>query len=172
MPDRDWSGILARSIERLIERQQRVVLEKSVGAKAKKALAAGTLDIESVLAIDTWNRQIEEDIKPVLTSIINDSFDAKKEFAADGGIKVKSIPPIDVVRAVESHINRIKSLNSDIFSEIHNLMIKSFDFSNEEERLRAFRQGIGEMYANLLAKEQYEIADAAARAAWLFAQSI
>ena len=166
-----WSGILARSIERLLERQQRVVLEKSAGAKAKKALSAGTLDIESVLAVDTWNRQMEEDIKPVLTSIINDSFDSRKEFASDGGMRVKSIPPIDIVRAVESHMTRVKSLNNDIFSEIHNLMIKSFDFSNDEERLRAFRQGIGEMYANLLAKDQFEIADAEARAAWVFAQS-
>lgn len=166
-----WSGILARSIERLLERQQRVVLEKSAGAKAKKALSAGTLDIESVLAIDTWNRQMEEDIKPVLTSIINDSFDSRKEFASEGGMRVKSIPPIDIVKAVESHMTRVKSLNNDIFSEIHNLMIKSFDFSNDEERLRAFRQGIGEMYANLLAKDQFEIADAEARAAWVFAQS-
>lgn len=166
-----WSGILARSIERLLERQQRVVLEKAAGAKAKKALSAGTLDIESVLAVDTWNRQMEEDIKPVLTSIINDSFDSRKEFASEGGIRVKSIPPIDIVRAVESHMTRVKSLNNDIFSEIHNLMIKSFDFSNDEERLRSFRQGIGEMYANLLAKDQFEIADAEARSAWVFAQS-
>jgi hypothetical protein len=51
-------------------------------------------------------------------------------------------------------------------------MIKSFDFSNEEERLRAFRQGIGEMYANLLAHDQFEIAESEARSVWLFAQTV
>jgi hypothetical protein len=167
-----WSEILARSIERLLERQQRVVMEKSSGAKAKKALSAGTLDIEQVLAVDVWNRQMEDDIKPVLTSIINDSFDSRKEFKSENGIKVKSIPTIDVVKTIESHLMKIKSLNSDISSEIYNLMIKSFDFSNEEERLRAFRQGIGEMYANLLAHDQFEIAESEARSVWLFAQTV
>jgi hypothetical protein len=167
-----WTGILARSIERLIERQQRVVMEKSTGAKAKKALAAGTLDIDSILAVDIWNRQIEEDIKPVLMSIINDSFDSRKEFSAEIGVKVKSMPGIDIVKTVDSHLTRIKSLNNDIFSTIHDLMIKSFNFSNEEERLRSFRQGLGEMYASLLAHDQFEIAETEARSAWIFAQTI
>lgn len=167
-----WTGILSRSIERLLERQQRVVLEKSSGAKAKKALFAGTLDIEQVLSVDVWNRQAEDDIRPVLTSIIHDSFDLRKEFDMETGIRIKSMPVIDVVKTVEAHLLRIKNINNDIFSEIHGLMIKSFDHAGEEERLRAFRQGIGEMYANLLARDQFEIAESEARAAWIFAQTI
>jgi len=43
-----WVEILDRNIERLFERQQRVVLEKATGAKSKKLIAANTLDVDSI----------------------------------------------------------------------------------------------------------------------------
>jgi len=89
-----WTNILTRGIERVMERQQRVVLEKASGAKSKKALMHGTLDIDSVLSIETWNKQFEEDIKPVISSIINDSFESRVNEASEKGIKVKAMPAI------------------------------------------------------------------------------
>ena len=68
-----WTEILDRSLERIFERQQRVVLEKAAGVKARKQIVSGLLDTENVFQTDVWSKQIEEDIKPVLNAIIVDS---------------------------------------------------------------------------------------------------
>ena len=43
-----WIEILDRNLDRFFERQQRVVLEKAMGAKSKKALAAGSLESDLI----------------------------------------------------------------------------------------------------------------------------
>ena len=69
-----WTEILNRALERTIERQQRVTIEKVNGVKARKALGNGSLAIDMVFNTDIWDRQFEEDIRPVLSTIISDDF--------------------------------------------------------------------------------------------------
>ncbi len=166
-----WTEILSRGLERVIERQQRVVLEKVGGAKAKKGLMAGTLDIEGIMSVDVWNRQMDEDIKPVISAIINDSLENRHGRSAKIGIRVKSIPARDVMKAVESHMNALKSINSENFAEVNSLMLKSFSHVDEDERFSTFREGLVDMYTNFMAKEQREMAENACRGAWNFAQT-
>lgn len=165
-----WTDILSRSIERIVERQQRVVLEKASGAKARKSLMAGTLDIDSILSKDTWNKQIDDDIKPVLSAIINDSYELRSEKSNEHGMKIKTLQPFDVVKNIESHLLRIKKVNDIFFSDINSIMLKSFEFAEEDRRLLSFREGLIDMYANFFAKEQFEIAETGARDVWNFAQ--
>lgn len=166
-----WAEILSRGIERIIERQQRVVLEKSSGLKSRKALMAGTLEIDSILSIDTWNKQFEEDLKPVLSAIVNDSFEVKQERNAIIGISSKSIPAFDFVKSVDSHLALVKQINDQIFSELNTIMLKSFSLPEEDRRAASFREGVIEMYANILAKDQVELAESVARATWNFGHS-
>jgi HK97 family phage portal protein len=166
-----WAEILSRGLERIIERQQRVVLEKSGGAKSKKALMAGTLDIDAIMSIETWDRQFDEDLKPVISAIINDSIEMRKEKMQKNGVMVKSLAPIDFIKAVDSHIAKIKELNRKVLGDISDTMIKSFKHQNEEQRFTAFRQEIIEMYANILAKEQVEIAEEQTRNIWNYGQT-
>jgi len=166
-----WIEILSRGIERIIERQQRVVLEKSSGLKSRKALMAGTLEIDSILSTDIWNKQFDEDLKPVLSAIVNDSFEAKQERNTLTGIQSKSIPAFDFVKSVDSHLSLIKQINDQIFSEINTIMLKSFLLPEEERRASSFREGIIEMYANKLAKDQTELAESVARSTWNFGHS-
>jgi HK97 family phage portal protein len=165
-----WSEILSRGIERILERQQRVVLEKSGGSKARKGLMAGTLDIDSILSIDSWNKQFEDDLKPVVSAIINDSHESKRERMHVKGLSPRAIPPLDFLRAVDSHVANIKKINEQTAFNINEIMLKSFVYSDEERRFSSFRQELIEMYANLLAKEHVEIAEEETRRAWNFAQ--
>ena len=166
-----WSDILARGIERVMERQQRVVLEKVGGVKSKKALMSGTLDLDGIFSVDIWNKQMDEDIRPVILAIVNDSRDVKREGSADRGIRVKSIPTVEVVKRVDATMSQIKKINEGIFSDIHELMLKSFNLSSEEERFKMFREGIVDAYAYFFGREQHEIADFETRRAWAFGQS-
>jgi HK97 family phage portal protein len=167
-----WTEILSRSLERVIERQQRVVMEKVGGPRSKKALMSGTLDIDSILSVDIWNKQMDEDIKPVLSAIIEDSFEHKRDFYAQQGMKVKSVPVVDVVKTVESQMASIKKINGENLSEMNSLMMKSFSHSDEDARFGAFREGLVEMYSNFLAKEQHEMAENLAKSVWDFAQTV
>lgn len=165
-----WSEILSRGIERVLERQQRVVLEKIGGAKSKKALSSGTLDIDSVMATEIWDKQMDEDIRPVISAIINDSIENRQNTYESKGIKAKQIQPLEVLKAIDSSLLSIKKINNYVHSEITSLMMKSFKIQNEDERFAAFRQDVVEMYANLLAKEHIDTAETNAVSAWNFGQ--
>lgn len=167
-----WSGILARSVERVMERQQRVVLEKAGGAKAKKALLHGTLDIDSVLSIETWNKQVEEDIRPVISAIINDSFESRVNEASEKGLKVKTLPAKDLRTMVDAHVSRVKKINESNYAEINSLMIKSFEYADEDKRFSFFRDGLVGMYTEFFAFGQYSVAEKEARSAWNFGQTV
>jgi HK97 family phage portal protein len=65
-----WEQILDRTLERLYERQQRVVMEKARGSKARKAIAEGRLTTEQLFDLPGWNRQTAEDVTPVLAGIM------------------------------------------------------------------------------------------------------
>jgi HK97 family phage portal protein len=165
-----WEEILVRSMERVMERQQRVVLEKSSGAKAKKALFAGTLDIPSVLHSETWDRQFDEDIRPVITAIVKESLKASTsiEKKSAKSWEVES----DIIAQVDSQMLRIKSLNQDLTEEITSLMLSSLNVSDEDQRAGAFRSNIVSLYTNVLAKRLPEIASEESRRAWTYGKFI
>ena len=165
-----WEEILVRSMERVFERQQRVVLEKTSGAKAKKALFAGTLDIPTVLHAETWDRQFDEDIKPVVTAIVKESLKASlpTEKKSAKSWEVES----DVIAQVESQMARIKSMNQDLTEEITSLMLSSLNVSDEDQRAGAFRSNIVSLYTNVLAKRIPEVASEEARRAWTYGKYI
>ena len=167
-----WTNILSRGMERVMERQQRVVLEKASGLKSKKALMHGTLDIESVLSMDTWNRQFDEDIRPVISSIINDSFESRVNEASEKGLRVKALPAKDVRAMIDAHVARIKKINESHFSEINSLMLKSFEYADEEKRFSFFRDGLVEMFTEFFAHQQDSFAERETRAAWGFGQTV
>ena len=164
-----WGEILNRSIERVIERQQRVVLEKVSGARAKKALFAGTLDIDSILNAETWDKQIFEDIKPVVTSIIQDAWSQKH-----GNDQIKSLgfkSNIDVMAQINSQVKRISEINTATKDFLSSAMFTSLNIAGEEERFAAFREQVVSYFANLMAKQRFEIAENESRRAWLYGKS-
>ena len=166
-----WTEILDRSIERVLERQQRVVLEKSSGAKARKALFAGTLEIGSILDTEVWDKQMDEDIRPVISSIIQDSFKSREDNYSVKTINAeRKINQSDLDVQVESQMQRIKGITAENFDVMSNMMMNSFGVAGEEERASVFRSGVNNLYANLMAKKRLEIAHDESRRAWKFGE--
>lgn len=162
-----WEEILNRSIERVLERQQRVVLEKVSGVKAKKALFAGTLDIDSVFPIETWDKQMEEDIKPVLASIVQDGKRLSGSDMNEKSLK-KWVAGGDIQAQIESQMRRIKDINTETKANLAESMFTSLNVSGEEERASAFREAVVSYYTNLMAKRRFEVAESESRRAWVF----
>lgn len=161
-----WEEILNRSIERVIERQQRVVLEKISGAKAKKSLFAGTLDIDSIFQLETWDRQMDEDIKPVITSIIQD---AHKDVTNSDTKSAKAwVANQDIQAQVGSQMIRIKEINKETREKISESMFTSLNVAGEEQRSSAFRELVVSHYANIMARKRFDVAEDESRRAWTF----
>ena len=169
-----WEEILDRSLERVLERQERVVLEKAGSSRAKKGLLSGTLDIDSLISTETWDRQMDDDIQPVLSAIIQDSMAIKfGEKEKSKSLKTKKDNYQSDIRAqIESQMNRIKQINKENSKTIYSTMIACLNIHGEEERAVEFRKALVSLYANLMAKQVFEVSEDETRRAWSFGQQI
>lgn len=159
-----WTQIADRSLERIIERQQRVVLEKLDGAKSRKALKDGTLDVDALMPSDTWDKQMDEDMRPVLSAIYKDSQSAYSEKSA--GYAGPS--SLDVQVQIEAQMGRIKTLNEDSRNEIREFISNGLSIKDEESRHAYIRASIVTMFSEVLAIRKPEVAREEATRAWLF----
>jgi HK97 family phage portal protein len=163
-----WTEILDRSLERVFERQQRVVLEKASGVKSRKLLATGALDVESIFSADVWAKQIDEDIRPVLNAIIND---AQTTYSEKNLVKMP-LKKEDIVAHVNSQIARIKSVNEETAQEINNAVFATLGVVDEDDKATTLRTAIVGTFTNLLAKKKSQIAEDETRRAWSMGSNI
>lgn len=154
-----WSAILNRALERTIERQQRVTLEKINGVKAKKSLNSGSLAIDMVFNVDVWDRQFEEDLRPVLSTIISDSSEYSE----------KSLDQSDVVAQLNAQMQRFKEINETTYNALNSAYVSSLNVKDEEQRSIIFKSSCVAIFSNILAKSVNEISSNEARRAWMFA---
>lgn len=163
-----WTEILDRSLERIFERQQRVVLEKAAGVKARRQLAVGALDVESIFSSDIWAKQMDEDIRPVLNAIIND---AQSTYAEKSLIK-SPLEKEDIIAHVNSQMARIKSINEETAQEINNAIFATLGVVGEEDKSATLRASLVGTFTNLLAKKKLQIAEDETRRAWAMGSHI
>jgi len=156
-----WTEILNRSLERTIERQQRVVMEKASGVKAKKSLIAGNLDIETIFVTEIWNKQMDEDIRPILATIIQEAGKTK--------ISKKTLKEVDISAQLDAQMSRIKQANNNTYSLINQAYLDSLPVIDADNRNIVFRAECVTAFSGLLGNEIYEIAEQEARRAWQFA---
>ena len=154
-----WSAILNRALERTVERQQRVTLEKMGGVKAKKALSGGSLAIDTIFNTEIWNRQFEEDIRPVLSTIISDSME----------ISEKSLEQSDVVAQLNAQMERFKDINDLTYTALNSAYVSSLNIKDADQRNIMFRSSCVAIFSNLLAKTVGDVSANEARRAWMFA---
>lgn len=158
-----WTEILDRGLERLFERQQRVVLEKALGAKARKALAAGTLSAGAVFDIAVWNRQMEEDIRPVIAGIVAD---AATLAADETGTKVDPNAP-EVQEYIDAQIARLQKVNDTTAGEIRSAVQTAQIFSGDgEDRHLLLKAAVVATFLHLLRERRGNIADHEAQSAY------
>jgi|APSaa5957512535_1039671.scaffolds.fasta_scaffold00082_37 HK97 family phage portal protein len=159
-----WTGILDRSFERLFERQQRVILEKAAGRKARTLLTEGTLDIKNIMTLGTWDRQMDEDIRPVLNSIIKDS----QEKQSNESDEYEPPSGEDVQVQLNAQMDRIKSINLDTEQIINQKITTCMTLQDEDRRHAAVKGELVSVFASLLAKAPAALAEDEARRAWVF----
>lgn len=161
-----WTEILDRGIERVLERMQRVVLEKMSGQKSRKSLMQGSLDVDSVFSREIWYKQLDEDIKPVLSTIIRDSQALYSE-KSDG----YSIPATqDTVVNIDSQMIRIKEIIDNIHSQVSSAIYNSYGIQDESARTSALRSSVTSIFVDAIANARPRIASGEARRAWEFSR--
>ena len=136
------------------------------GQKSRKALASGSLDIESILSKETWFKQLDEDVKPVLATIIRDSQNIYNEKSA------KYVAPSKNETAVhsESQMSRIKSIVEKISTDISSSIFNSYGIPGEDDRYSALRTSVNMIFADAIANARPNLADTEARRAWEFSR--
>jgi HK97 family phage portal protein len=154
-----WTEIFDRSLERLFERQQRVVLEKAMGAKARRAIAAGELPVDAIFDKTVWNKQLDEDLRPVITAIVRD--------AADMGTSLSSkVDKTDFVfddealkQYVDAQIYRIQKANETTKEEIASAILVVLLLGSDEDKMGILRTALGAIFANLIGARGRRIAE-------------
>jgi HK97 family phage portal protein len=159
-----WTEILDRSLERVMERSQRVVLEKLGGQKSRKSLSQGALDVSSILQMDVWGRQMDEDIRPVLSAIIKDS---KINYAEKWAMYT---PPTneETVVNIDAQMGRIKAIYESCMASLTESIFNSYGIQNEDERYTALRTSVNTTFTDMLANQRPKIASTEAKRAWDF----
>ena len=150
-----WTDILERALERVYERQQRVVLEKASGSKARKAVLSKKLDVDAIFDQATWNKQLEDDIRPVLKAIAMEGVTSSAQQA--------NMPPdveeADVEKTVNEQIERMKKSNSTTKEEVAAAILIAMALGDDEDRIGLLRAALTAIFVNLLGKRKRVIAE-------------
>ena len=156
-----WTEIMDRSLERLFERQQRVVLEKASGAKARRSLTNGELSVDSIFDLDTWNKQLKEDLSPVVDAIIRDAADVAVETSekADPAIEGEPLSEEEVKAYVAQQVERMQKANSSTREEILAAVLVALALSPDEDRSGVLRTALGAIFAELLGRRRRRMAE-------------
>lgn len=161
-----WTEILDRSLERFFERQQRVVMEKASGAKARRALAAGTLEIDSIFDKSVWDKQVDEDLRPVVDAIVKEAADIAVETDTKSA-EVKALLEVAAVKEfVDAQVERIKKINSTTRDGVSSALLASLAMGPNEDRPGIFRTALGAVFADLFGRRQRTIAEHEAQTAF------
>ena len=150
-----WIEILDRNLDRFFERQQRVVLEKAMGAKSKKALAAGSLESDLIFDIDVWDKQMLEDFRPLLSGITND---ATRLINEQTGMPTE-VDEEEIKQLIDAQIERMQKVNSSTKEEIAAAILISSALEEDEDRSGMLKAALVAIFINLISKKQRVIAE-------------
>lgn len=151
-----WTEILDRNLERLFERQQRVVLEKASGARARRAVTSNTLTTENIFDLAVWNRQMDDDIRPVITAIVNEAMEISQEQGAE---------PVDeqqVKEYLDQQVARMQKANETTMEEVSAAILTALAMgggSSGDDGHALLKAALIAIFAHLLRKRRRAIAE-------------
>jgi uncharacterized protein with gpF-like domain len=150
-----WIEILDASLERFFERQQRVIMEKAAGSKARKNIESKSLDPESIFDVAVWNKQMNEDIRPILSGIMNDASSVVSQEAS-----MQAEMDEDAVKEhLDSQMERMENVNSTTASEVAAAVLVASSMSDEEDKVGMLKAALLAIFINLLMKRKRLIAE-------------
>jgi HK97 family phage portal protein len=152
-----WTEIVDRNLERYFERQQRVVLEKALGAKSRRAMNSRQLSTEDVFDISVWNRQLADDLGPVYAAILNESAELSLEKSGENS----DLNEAEVKAYLKDQVERTQKVNETTKEEIAAALLVAMAIANEneDERMSILRAALAAIFANLLGKRRRIIAE-------------
>ena len=164
-----WEAIFSRALERYFQRQERVVTEKVSGAKAKRLLNSGDLNIDNIFDKDTWNKQLREDLGPVIEgAMLEASVTALK--SSDEELDTKDD---DVSAYVESQLIRAEHVNETTKKELAAALLLAVmlmgddgDDAPTSAKVALLATTIGAVFAALLTKRLITTAEVESNAAY------
>lgn len=157
-----WTEILDRSLERFFERQQRVVLEKASGAKAKKALDKGNLSVDSIFDVEVWSKQLVEDMKPVLNAIAIEGVSSTTEEEESAPVTETE----EYKEYLQSQVGRLQKVNDTTKEEVASALLIAMALGSDEDRSAMLKAALIAVFANLLGKRRRTIAEHEAQTAF------
>ena len=157
-----WTEILDRALERLFERQQRVVVEKAFGKKSLKAISSGVLTADMFFDVEVWNKQLQDDIKPVLVAIFNDA----KDYVAARSNMPAEAEQEEVEQMAQEQVARMQQANTATLEEIAAAVLVAMAVGNEDERSALLRTALVAIFMNLLKKRKRAMAEHEAQSAF------
>ncbi len=159
-----WTEILDRSLERLFERQQRVVIEKASGAKARKALTTRDLDVDMIFDKATWDKQLEEDLRPVLAAIVTEAAESSWDDGVPDG--EEPISQKDLQQYLDEQMQRVKKSNETTREEILAAILVVMLLSGNEDKSSILRTALGAIFAELMGRRRRLIAEQESQTAY------
>lgn len=150
-----WTEILDNQLERFFERQQRVVLEKATGAKAKKQINSNSLKIETIFDEAVWNKQMIEDMRPILSGIAVDAGSlAQEEFGMP-----TEFDEAEFGEFLDAQSKRLETTNTNTKKEIEAAILIASSLEEEEDKSGLLKAALVAIFINLLLKRKRTIAE-------------
>lgn len=150
-----WTEILDAALERFVERQQRVILEKAAGSKSRKALESGSLDYENIFDQRVWDKQLAEDMRPILSGIMNDAATiVSQEIGMQAEIDEK-----EAAEHLKDQVERFQQMNATTAKEIEGAVLISLSLGEGEDKMGMLKAALLAIFVNLLSKRKRNIAE-------------
>ena len=157
-----WTEILDRALERIFERQQRVVLEKAFGKRGVKSISSGVLTVDMIFDREIWDKQLAEDLEPIILAIYTDA----KEYVASRTSSNVVMEPQEVEKLAQQQIERIQQANTTTAEEISSAIAVALMEEDEEERSVLLRLALIAIFLKLISKRRRDIAEHEAQASY------
>ena len=157
-----WTEILDRALERIFERQQRVVLEKAFGKRGVKSISSGVLTVDMIFDREIWDKQLAEDLEPIILAIYTDA----KEYVASRTSSNVVMEPQEVEKLAQQQIERMQQANSTTAEEIASAIAVALMEEDEEERSVLLRLALIAIFLKLISKRRRDIAEHEAQASY------
>lgn len=156
-----WTETLDSTLERFFERQQRVVLEKTFGKRGLKALSTGALTVEMVFDQATWDKQMSDDVKPIINAIYDDA----KNYVSARVEKPINVDAQETEKLTQEQLTRMQQANTTTGEEIAAAIAIAL-MEKEEDKSVLLRLALIAIFLKLLSKRRRDIAEHEAQASY------
>lgn len=137
-----WSEMMEEKLANFFNRQQRVVMEKARSKRVSDALRDGTLSSEMLFDKTVWDRQIDEDLRPIIVGAYQDA--AKNSEAASD-----EVDQTEAKKLSDEQIERAQKMNDTTESQIAAAVFTALNLDGSlDEQKKFLYLAVGAIYVD------------------------